>query len=52
MTAQKANSKIEDLIEIKKRYPEYEMILHSDQGATYASKAFHDPLTIKRKNCE
>lgn len=37
---------LEDLIEIKKQYPEYEMILHSDQGSVYASKAFNELLPM------
>lgn len=39
-------SGLEDLIELKKQYPEYEMILHSDQGSVYASKAFNDLLPM------
>ena len=30
-------SGLDDLIGLKKQYPQYEMILHSDQGAVYAS---------------
>lgn len=37
---------LEDLLEIKKQYPEYQMILHSDQGSVYASKAFNDLLPM------
>ena len=37
-------SELKDLLELKKKYPEYEMILHSDQGAVYASKAFNELL--------
>ena len=37
-------SGLADLIEIKKQHPEYEMILHSDQGSVYSSKAFNDLL--------
>lgn len=37
-------SGLEDLIEIKKQYPEYQMILHSDQGSVYSSKAFNELL--------
>lgn len=37
-------SGLEDLIEIKKQHPEYQMILHSDQGSVYSSKAFNDIL--------
>ena len=39
-------SGLEDLIELKKQYPEYKMILHSDQGSVYASKAFNDLLPM------
>ena len=41
---------LEDLLEIKKQYPEYQMILHSDQGSVYASKAFNDlvPMYVTR----
>ena len=35
-------SGLEDLIERKKQHPEYEMILHSDQGSVYASKKFNE----------
>lgn len=37
---------LEDLLEIKKQYPEYQMILHSDQGSVYASKAFNNLLPM------
>lgn len=37
---------LEDLIEIKKQYPEYKMILHSDQGSVYSSKAFNELLPM------
>ena len=39
-------SGLEDLIALKKQYPEYKMILHSDQGSVYASKAFNDLLPM------
>lgn len=39
-------SGLEDLIELKKQYPEYEMILHSDQGAVYASKVYNELLPM------
>ena len=39
-------SGLEDLIALKKQHPEYEMILHSDQGSVYASKAFNDLLPM------
>lgn len=34
------------LIALKQQYPQYEMILHSDQGSVYASKAFNDLLPM------
>ena len=37
-------SGLKDLLELKKQHPEYEMILHSDQGAVYASKAYNEIL--------
>ena len=37
-------SGLENLLEIKKQHPEYQMILHSDQGSVYASKAYNDLL--------
>lgn len=37
---------LDDLIEIKKQYPEYKMILHSDQGSVYSSKAFNELLPM------
>lgn len=37
-------SGLNDLIELKKQYPEYEMILHSDQGSVYTSKKFNELL--------
>ncbi len=39
-------SGLEDLLEIKKQHPEYQMILHSDQGSVHASKAFNDLLPM------
>ena len=41
-------SGLNDLIEIKKKYPEYEMILHSDQGSVYASKKYNELLPMYR----
>lgn len=43
-------SGLQDLIELKKQYPEYKMILHSDQGSVYTSKAYNDllPLSVVR----
>ena len=34
-------SGLKDLLELKKAHPEYKMILHSDQGSVYASKAYN-----------
>ena len=39
-------SGLNDLIELKKEHPEYRMILHSDQGTVYASKAFNELLPM------
>ena len=39
-------SGLNDLIDLKKQHPEYRMILHSDQGAVYASKAFNELLPM------
>ena len=39
-------SGLEDLIELKRQHPEYQMILHSDQGSVYASKAFNELLPM------
>jgi len=39
-------SGLNDLIELKKQYPEYEMVLHSDQGSVYASKKFNELLPM------
>lgn len=41
-------SGLKDLLELKKRYPEYQMVLHSDQGSVYASKAFNELLPMYR----
>ena len=35
-------SGLNDLIDIKKKYPKLEMILHTDQGSVYASKSFNE----------
>lgn len=35
-------SGLNDLIKLKEDYPEYKMILHSDQGSVYASKNYND----------
>ena len=37
-------SGLNDLIKLKEDYPEYKMILHSDQGSVYASKNYNDLL--------
>ena len=37
-------SGLENLIEIKKKYPNFKTILHSDQGSVYTSKAFNELL--------
>ena len=39
-------SGLKDLIELKKQHPEYETVLHSDQGSVYASKAFNELLPM------
>ena len=39
-------SGLEDLIALKKQHPEYEMVLHSDQGSVYASKSFNELLPM------
>ena len=39
-------SGLQNLLELKKEHPEYQMILHSDQGSVYASKAFNELLPM------
>lgn len=39
-------SGLQDLIEIKKLHPEYQTILHSDQGSVYASKSYNELLPM------
>lgn len=39
-------SGLKDLIELKQKRPELELILHSDQGSVYASKAFNELLPM------
>ena len=39
-------SGLEDLIAWKEQHPEHQMILHSDQGSVYASKAYNDLLPM------
>lgn len=37
---------LNDLIELKKQYPQWKLILHSDQGSVYASKSFNELLPM------
>lgn len=37
---------LNDLIELKKDYPNWQLILHSDQGSVYASKSFNELLPM------
>ena len=37
---------LKDLIDIKEQFPDCEMILHSDQGSVYSSKAFNELLPM------
>ncbi|WP_275443653.1 DDE-type integrase/transposase/recombinase [Petralouisia muris] len=39
-------SGLDELIGLEKQYPQYELVLHSDQGAVYASKAFNELLPM------
>lgn len=39
-------SGLEDLITLKAQYPEYQTILHTDQGSVYSSKAFNELLPM------
>lgn len=39
-------SGLTDLITLKHRYHEYNMVLHSDQGSLYASKPYNDLLPV------
>ena len=43
-------SGLKDLLELKKAHTEYKMILHSDQGSVYASKAYNEllPMYVNR----
>ena len=36
---------LNDLLALKKNYPEYKTILHSDQGTVYASKKYNELLS-------
>ena len=37
---------LHDVIEFKKQYPDQKLILHSDQGSVYASKAYNELLPM------
>ena len=37
---------LKEMIEFKKNYPVKELILHSDQGAVYASKSYNELLPM------
>ena len=39
-------SGLKDLLELKEQHPEYQMILHSDQGSVYTSKAYNELLPM------
>ena len=39
-------SGLNGLLAIKRKYPELEMILHTDQGTVYASKSFNELLLL------
>ena len=39
-------SGLKDLLELKKKFPDMQMILHSDQGLVYASKEFNELLPM------
>ena len=39
-------SGLNDLLELKKQFPEMRTVLHSDQGSVYASKAFNELLPM------
>ena len=39
-------SGLNDLLELKKQFPEMQTVLHSDQGSVYASKAFNELLPM------
>ena len=39
-------SGLKDLLELKEKYPEQEMVLHSDQGSVYSSKKFNELLPM------
>ncbi|MEE1039003.1 MAG: integrase core domain-containing protein, partial [Eubacterium sp.] len=37
-------SGLQDVLELKKQYPGFQTVLHSDQGSVYSSKAYNDLL--------
>lgn len=37
---------LENLLELKKLHPEYQMLLHSDRGSVYSSKTFNELLPM------
>ena len=37
---------LNELLQMKKNYPELEMVLHTDQGSVYASKSFNELLPL------
>ena len=37
---------LESLLALKQRFPEHEMILHSDQGSVYSSKKYNELLPM------
>jgi transposase InsO family protein len=37
---------LNNLIDIKKQYPDLDMVLHTDQGSVYASKSFNELLPL------
>ena len=39
-------SGLTDLLKLKAQHPEYQMILHSDQGSVYSSKSFNELLPM------
>jgi putative transposase len=39
-------SGLEDLLTVKEQYPQYKMVLHSDQGSVYTSKSFNELLPM------
>ena len=39
-------SGLNGLLDIKKQYPDLEMVLHTDQGSVYSSKSFNELLPL------